>query len=63
MKYYPTIKKEGNQEFSSQMDGTRKYHPQYGNTELKEHGCYGLTNSKKNVQNILDTRRLTSQRT
>jgi hypothetical protein len=30
--------------FFKQMDGSRKYHPQWGNSDSKEHAWYVLTN-------------------
>jgi hypothetical protein len=44
MEYYSAIKIEDILTFCRQMDGTRKCHPECGNSDLKEHAWYILTN-------------------
>jgi hypothetical protein len=36
--------KQGYPEFCRQMDGTRKHHPERGNSNPKGHAWYSLTN-------------------
>ena len=40
MEYYSAIKNE----FCRQTDGTRKYHPECGNSDPKGHAWYGFSN-------------------
>jgi hypothetical protein len=42
MEYYSAIKKQWLHEIHRQMIGTRKYHPEWGNTVTKEHTWYIL---------------------
>ena len=66
MEYYSAIKNKG---ILKQMAGTRKYHPERGNSDLKIHGWYVLTNkcilAKKSTEypgyNPQNSKRLTSQ--
>ena len=43
MEYYSAIKKWGHDAFCRQMDGTRKYHPEWGNPDPKGRACYVVT--------------------
>jgi hypothetical protein len=43
MEYYSAIKKQWIHEILWQMDGTRKYHPEWGNPITKEYTWYALT--------------------
>jgi hypothetical protein len=49
MEYYSIIKNED--EFCRQMDGTRKYHPKWGNPDPEGHAWYVLTDKWKLVKN------------
>ena len=40
----PSYEELGHHEFCRQIDGTRKYHPDWGNSEPKGHASYILTN-------------------
>ena len=43
MEYYSVIKKQRLHDILRQMNGTRKYHPEWGNPVTKEHTWNALT--------------------
>jgi hypothetical protein len=43
MEYHSATKKQRHHKFCRQMDGTRKYHPEWGTQTQKDtHGMYSL---------------------
>jgi hypothetical protein len=50
MEYYSTIKNKDTMIFFRQMVGTRKYHPEWDNSDTKGHAWYVFTDKWKLAQ-------------